>query len=300
MKAIVCEMCSGNDFAKVDGMFVCQNCGTKYSPEEAKKMMIEGTVDVKGTVTVDNSAMVQKYLQNARRAKEKEDWAEVEKYYNLAEQEDPTNIEAIFYSAFGKAKQTLVDSDLYKRQAAFKVLNKSVSIIDDHFDVSKEDEQYKLVTQILSDVNAMRGSSFVYNTTRKTVNGVTSTTDDRQQTYNLFDSLQIEMRNTLSSLEEKLQNKNYKINILKYLIKAVEESGLNENRVSVISGYYRRLAALDSTVNAEEKIAELNQRYNEKLEAQRKENRNNLIGCFVFIAVCVVLGVLFGIWMGNS
>ena len=37
---------------------VCQNCGMKYSVEEAKKMMIEGTVDVQGTVKVDNSAFV--------------------------------------------------------------------------------------------------------------------------------------------------------------------------------------------------------------------------------------------------
>ena len=38
-----------------------------------------------------------------RRAKAKEDWSEVEKYYNLVEQNDPTNIEAIFYSAFESA-----------------------------------------------------------------------------------------------------------------------------------------------------------------------------------------------------
>ena len=68
---------------KQDGAFVCQNCGLKYSVEEAKKMMIEGTVDVQGTVKVDNSSFVEKYLMNARRAKQKEDWEEVEKYYNM-------------------------------------------------------------------------------------------------------------------------------------------------------------------------------------------------------------------------
>ena len=55
MKALVCEMCNSNDLVKQDGYFVCQCCGTKYSVEEAKKMMIEGTVDVSGsTVKVDN------------------------------------------------------------------------------------------------------------------------------------------------------------------------------------------------------------------------------------------------------
>ena len=68
MNALVCEMCGSHDLVKQDGMYVCQNCGTRYSPEEAKKLMIEGTVDVQGTVKVDNSAFVEKYLTNARRA----------------------------------------------------------------------------------------------------------------------------------------------------------------------------------------------------------------------------------------
>lgn len=53
-------MCGGTDLIKQDGVFVCQYCGTKYSVEEARKMMIDGTVDVQGTVKIDNSAFVQK------------------------------------------------------------------------------------------------------------------------------------------------------------------------------------------------------------------------------------------------
>lgn len=97
MKQLICEMCGSNDLLKQDGVFVCQHCGCKYSVEEARKMMIEGTVDVSGsTVKVDNSAFVQKYLANARRAYAKEDWEEVEKYYNMVEQNAPNNMEAVF------------------------------------------------------------------------------------------------------------------------------------------------------------------------------------------------------------
>ena len=46
MKQLTCEMCGSTDLMKQDGVFVCQSCGTKYSVEEAKKMMVEGTVDV--------------------------------------------------------------------------------------------------------------------------------------------------------------------------------------------------------------------------------------------------------------
>ena len=112
------------------GWRFCQNCGLKYSVEEAKKMMIEGTVDVQGTVKVDNSSFVEKYLMNARRAKQKEDWEEVEKYYNMVEQNDPSNIEAIFYSSYGKARLSMVEGDIYKRQQICDVFCKSISIID--------------------------------------------------------------------------------------------------------------------------------------------------------------------------
>lgn len=37
MKALVCEMCGSQDLVKTDGMYVCQNCGTKYTVEDAKK-----------------------------------------------------------------------------------------------------------------------------------------------------------------------------------------------------------------------------------------------------------------------
>ena len=44
MKQLICEMCGSTDLLKQDGVFVCQSCGTKYSVEEAKKMMIEAYV----------------------------------------------------------------------------------------------------------------------------------------------------------------------------------------------------------------------------------------------------------------
>lgn len=58
MKQLTCEMCGSTDLMKQDGVFVCQTCGCKYSVEEAKKMMVEGTVDVAGTVAIDNSEML--------------------------------------------------------------------------------------------------------------------------------------------------------------------------------------------------------------------------------------------------
>ena len=161
MKQLTCEMCGGTDLMKQDGVFVCQNCGTKYSVEEAKKMMIEGTVDVQGTVKVDNSAFVERCLQNARRAKKKEDWPEIEKYYNMVEQNDPTNIEAIFYSTFARVKQALLEAETReKRQSVFTILEKSVSVIDDNYDNTNKEHQ-KILSEILVDIKNLENGTIV-------------------------------------------------------------------------------------------------------------------------------------------
>ena len=161
MKQLICEMCGGNDLIKQDGAYVCQNCGTKYSVEEAKRMMIEGTVDVKGTVKVDNSAFVQKYLENGRRAYEKEDWEEVEKYYNMVEQNSPHNMEAVFFSSFGRAMLSLTDSEYFKRDQKFKVLNKSISVINDYFEETDENKE-EVLRKICGAIEKMYSVTFVY------------------------------------------------------------------------------------------------------------------------------------------
>ena len=205
MKQLTCEMCGSTELIKQDGVFVCQTCGMKYSVEDAKKMMIEGTVDVQGTVKVDNSAFVEKYLANARRAKQKEDWEETEKYYNMVEQNDPTNIEAIFYSSYGKAKRSLVESDIYKRQAAFKVLQNCVSVIDDNFDLAKEASQKETIKSISDDILAMAGSSFVYNEKKNQYGAVTWT--DKYQTITLFNTLSEQFIDSLDDIVLKYTDK---------------------------------------------------------------------------------------------
>lgn len=56
MKAMICEMCGGNEVVKTGGMYVCQHCGTKYDVEEARKLIVEisGPVVVDGISTADN------------------------------------------------------------------------------------------------------------------------------------------------------------------------------------------------------------------------------------------------------
>lgn len=163
MKSLVCELCGGNNVIKQDGLFVCQYCGTKYSTEEAKKLIIEGTVDVTGTVKVDNSTFVKKYLANARRAYAKDDWEEVEKYYNMVEQNAPHNMEAVFFSSFGKAMLSLTDNEYFKREQKFTVLNKSISVISDYFEETDEAKE-EVLCQISDAIEKMYSVTYVYST----------------------------------------------------------------------------------------------------------------------------------------
>lgn len=103
MKALTCEMCGSTNLIKQDGVFVCQSCGTKYSIEEAKKMMVEGTVDVQGTVKVDTSDELKNLYEIARRAKDTDNNEKAEKYYDMILVKDPNSWEANFYTTYYSA-----------------------------------------------------------------------------------------------------------------------------------------------------------------------------------------------------
>lgn len=94
MKQLTCEMCGSTELMKQDGVFVCQTCGTKYSVEEAKKMMVEGTVEVAGTVKVDDSAKIANYYTMAENAYDASNQKEAESYCNKIIEIDPNNYKA--------------------------------------------------------------------------------------------------------------------------------------------------------------------------------------------------------------
>ncbi len=104
MKQLTCEMCGSTELIKQEGFFVCQTCGTKYSVEEAKKMMIEGTVDVQGTVKIDTTSQLENLYILARRAKESNNCENASDYYKKIAIENPNDWEANFYSVYFTSK----------------------------------------------------------------------------------------------------------------------------------------------------------------------------------------------------
>jgi len=94
MKQLVCEMCGGTDLVKQDGLFICQSCNAKYSVEEAKKMMVEGTVQIEGTIKLDNSESIRNSLDIAKSSLQGGNGKEAFEYANKALEISPKSSEA--------------------------------------------------------------------------------------------------------------------------------------------------------------------------------------------------------------
>lgn len=127
MKAMTCEMCNGTEFVKEDGLFVCQFCGVKYTVEEAKKMVIEGTVDVQGTVKVDASEELSNLYQIARRAKNDNNRENAAKYYDMILIKDPNSWEATFYTVYFQAASCKIAEI---KSAAISVTNSISTVLN--------------------------------------------------------------------------------------------------------------------------------------------------------------------------
>ena len=80
MKKLRCELCGSTDLIKKDGIYVCNSCGSKFTVEEARKMMVE----VEGDVNVKNMGNVENYIVMAQNAFSSKNNKEAENYCNKA------------------------------------------------------------------------------------------------------------------------------------------------------------------------------------------------------------------------
>lgn len=147
MKQFTCELCGSTDVIKQDGMFVCRGCGTKYSIEEAKKMMVEGTADVSvSTAKADTSDELSNLYQIARRAKDDNNAENAAKYYDMILVKDPNSWEAAFYVVYFKAMQCKIAQI---SSAANSVTNCESSVLSLIKNNVPESEQLAAVTEIV-------------------------------------------------------------------------------------------------------------------------------------------------------
>ncbi len=193
MKQPVCEMCEGTSFVKEGDLFVCQSCGMKYPAEELKKIMRDmESAPKEASLTVlqtsDNSGLLDKHLANARRAKDREDWEDAEKYYNKAEEIDPDNTEAVFYSSYAKLMIRLRENDFFKREAA-KVIKNEMRLLAEKYTPS----DIGIIKLYHDDILKLHDTSFVYD----------GLSNKKSETEKLFATVLLFWINMLYSISQK-------------------------------------------------------------------------------------------------
>lgn len=190
MKALVCEMCGSTDLVKENGLFVCQSCGIKYSLEEARKMMIDGTVNISGTVKVDNSENLKNLYILARRAKEEDNYENAEKYYGMILQDNPENWEASFYQVCYKAMGCKVEEITSAASAVKNCLKNTLSLIARHVpnETGKENAYCEMTNM------AIKIASHFADAATQTLNGINPKKENqvvKKYTDSIFSSAQI-------------------------------------------------------------------------------------------------------------
>lgn len=92
MAALVCDICGGKLVMGAGGIAVCDSCGMEYSPNRMKEKIQE----VKGTVRVDNSHMIDNWMKMGNAAAQAGNNKEAYDYFIKVIEIDPENWRAIY------------------------------------------------------------------------------------------------------------------------------------------------------------------------------------------------------------
>lgn len=147
MKTLICELCGSNNFIKEEGYWVCNHCQTKYTQEEAKKIMVEGIVDV----AIDKSNELLNFQKLAMQYYEAENFEQAKVYFSKILEIDTTDWKATFYNGVSSSKLSnlanfrLMDS-VNSAKLAIKLIIES--------DISKENKNEHIL-EIVSVVNSV-------------------------------------------------------------------------------------------------------------------------------------------------
>ena len=158
MKKMACEVCGGN-LIKKDNYWVCENCGGKYTTEEAKKLLVE--VDITGSsVIVENNAKYDNLIKLANMALDGKNYPEAERQANTALTMQSDNYEAYVIKARAINAQS-TDSQSRIREAfncyinACKLLNAENKFFDNDVGKSIDDEIVKVIEDEIVHQNSL-------------------------------------------------------------------------------------------------------------------------------------------------
>lgn len=134
---------------KQDGLFVCQSCGTKYSVEDAKKMMVEIEGDENlGVSRKELSSELDNLYEIARRAKDTDNNENAYKYYDMIMVKDPSSWEANFYVVYFKAMSCKIAEIASAGTSVEKCLDSVLTLVQKG--IEDQEEQKNVISEIYS------------------------------------------------------------------------------------------------------------------------------------------------------
>ena len=143
MEIIKCKMCGSTDLVKKDGLYECVYCKTKYTPDEAKKLIINETA------TIDNADELDNLWILARRSWTTGNTIDAARYYQRLVEHFPNNWEAYFYAVLCPQYQTNAG---YIADIAYTIRNSLDVTVDliKHSDLDDTDKK-EAIFRILTD-----------------------------------------------------------------------------------------------------------------------------------------------------
>lgn len=168
MAALVCDLCGGKLVMGAGGITVCDSCGMEYSTDRMKEKIQE----VKGVVRVDNSHMIDNYLEMALTAQNANNNAEAESYCNKIIEIDSTNYKAWFLK--GKAagwQSTLEESRVSESIAAFA---KAIANAPEEDKEGLGEQAKEQIINLVSAIISLRRQRFAKWPTQEETNGFIS------------------------------------------------------------------------------------------------------------------------------
>lgn len=309
MKAIVCEMCSSNNVVKKDGQYECQNCGTKYSVEEAQKLMIEGTVDVSGSsVKIDSSEDVSNLYTVARRAVSQKNYELARKHYEMIVIKDPNSWEAAFYTVYCQASCCKIAEIGFAARSVGNCLDTVLRLVADQ--VNNREDQISVVNEIFEKCKEI--SVMLFNSAKNYFDeGVSRYNEIRSNSVVLYTGAPAEyvqtlldgclptrdimyiLGNTVDSLFGDYQGMNaisvsaWKDGIDMHfkLYKYLPDKEANKDE---IISYQTKIRKYEPTYSAPE-LEEPNQKW--------ARNQTDYKAILIVVGVCIVVFVIFFCWM---
>lgn len=210
MMALTCEICGGAEIVKQDGLFVCQFCGTKYSVEEVRKMMAEEVVQI------NNAALFQNSLENARRARAIKDWSRASIYYQEILNLDAQNLEATIYAAFCRLMHTVMLENIAQREAATGLFIRTISMVYGPYDLEKLDALLTFSKALGKDLLMMFEAPLEHNRQRKTHGG--ALIKDLPRTDILFTNIAQHYYQTIKALRDRTGRKELSIYLMEFCL----------------------------------------------------------------------------------